>query len=223
MLREDNAPCTPPRRSHRRQHPRRLPRRLADRHPAGTWLPRPHRGLRPRRAGAAGHDHDQPRRPEEALRLDTDFKAHPDRIGPLHGIPIILKDNFNTKDLPTTGGSVALKDFQPSADAFIVDRLRRAGAIILGKANMTEFARGGISGQQPGRAGAQPLRPVTHARRLQRRDRRGHRRQLRHRRHRQRHRAVDPLAGFRVQPGRRAAHARVDQPHGRDAQQLHPG
>ncbi|MGV3573293.1 MAG: amidase [Ramlibacter sp.] len=82
---------------------------------------------------------------EEATRLDAEFKANRDRIGPLHGIPIVLKDNFNTKDLPTTGGSVALKDFQPSADAFTVDRLRRAGAIILGKANMTEFARGGIS------------------------------------------------------------------------------
>ncbi|HEY8357723.1 MAG TPA: amidase family protein, partial [Ramlibacter sp.] len=82
---------------------------------------------------------------EEAMRLDAEFKAHPDRIGPLHGIPIVLKDNFNTKDMPTTGGSVALKDFRPSTDAFTVDRLRRAGAIILGKANMTEFARGGIS------------------------------------------------------------------------------
>jgi amidase len=60
--------------------------------------------------------------------------------GPLHGIPIILKDNYDTGDLPTTGGSAILANSQPIDDAFVVNRLREAGAVIIGKANMSEFA-----------------------------------------------------------------------------------
>lgn len=81
----------------------------------------------------------------EAERLDADYQARRGRVGPLHGIPIVLKDNFNTRDLPTTGGNVAMKDSQPSSDAFTVERMRRAGAILLGKTNLQEFARGGVS------------------------------------------------------------------------------
>jgi amidase len=81
----------------------------------------------------------------EAARLDAAYQASKGFVGPLHGIPIILKDNFDTKDMPTTGGSVAMRHSRPASDAFTVDRMRRAGAIVLGKANMTEFARGGIS------------------------------------------------------------------------------
>jgi amidase len=81
----------------------------------------------------------------EAARLDTEYKAKKGRVGPLHGIPIVLKDNFNTRDLPTSGGNAAMKDSRPAADAFTVDRMRRAGAIILGKTNLQEFARGGVS------------------------------------------------------------------------------
>jgi amidase len=62
--------------------------------------------------------------------------------GPLHGIPIVVKDNFDTSDMPTTGGSVALATMRPPFDAFQVVRLRRAGAIILGKANLHELAAG---------------------------------------------------------------------------------
>jgi amidase len=60
--------------------------------------------------------------------------------GPLHGIPIILKDNYDTADLPTTAGSAVLAEAFPLTDGFVVQRLRSAGAIILGKANMSEFA-----------------------------------------------------------------------------------
>ena len=60
----------------------------------------------------------------------------------MHGIPIILKDNFDTADLPTSGGSLALANHQPKDDAFVVRRLRDAGAIILGKSNMHELAAG---------------------------------------------------------------------------------
>jgi amidase len=82
---------------------------------------------------------------EEAARLDAEYKAKKGKVGPLHGIPVILKDNFNTRDLPTSGGNVAMKNSQPAADAFVVDRMRAAGALVLAKSNLQEFARGGVS------------------------------------------------------------------------------
>lgn len=63
-----------------------------------------------------------------------------DNALPLRGIPMILKDNIDTRDMPTTAGSVAFKGSFPRSDAFVARRLRAAGAIILGKATMTEFA-----------------------------------------------------------------------------------
>ncbi len=60
--------------------------------------------------------------------------------GPLHCAPILVKDNFHTRDLPTTAGSVALMGFVPSDDAFMVRRLRAAGAIVIAKTNMAEWA-----------------------------------------------------------------------------------
>ncbi|MDN7127596.1 amidase [Pseudidiomarina sp. 1APR75-33.1] len=61
--------------------------------------------------------------------------------GPLHGIPVLLKDNIDTADgLANTGGSLLLKEHYPAADAFLVQRLRDAGAIIIGKANLSEWA-----------------------------------------------------------------------------------
>ena len=62
------------------------------------------------------------------------------RRKPLFGVPVILKDNIDTADLPTTAGSVALGGSFPQHDAFITAKLRRAGAIIIGKATLTEFA-----------------------------------------------------------------------------------
>jgi aspartyl-tRNA(Asn)/glutamyl-tRNA(Gln) amidotransferase subunit A len=64
------------------------------------------------------------------------------RRGALHGIPIALKDNIYTKDIRTTMGSAILRDFVPQEDATIVRKLRKAGAIIFGKANLHEFAYG---------------------------------------------------------------------------------
>lgn len=82
-----------------------------------------------------------PRARSEAQRLDRERREGRVR-GPLHGIPIILKDNFNTADMPTSGGSLALASHQTADDAFVVKRLRDAGAIILGKSNMHELAAG---------------------------------------------------------------------------------
>ncbi|PSN18205.1 amidase [filamentous cyanobacterium CCP5] len=76
---------------------------------------------------------------EEAVALDA-ARAAGEIRGPLHGIPIILKDNYDTADLPTTAGSDVLAGAVPPDDGFTVQRLREAGAIILGKANMSEFA-----------------------------------------------------------------------------------
>ncbi len=80
-----------------------------------------------------------PRALQIAHRLDQD-RRHGRGGGPLFGIPIIIKDNTNTDDQPTTAGSLALEGSIPLRDAFITARLRESGAIILAKANLTEFA-----------------------------------------------------------------------------------
>ena len=61
-------------------------------------------------------------------------------IGPLHGIPVLVKDNYDTVGLPTTAGSLALSNSFPPDDAFQVQRIRDAGGIVLAKTNMAEFA-----------------------------------------------------------------------------------
>jgi amidase len=86
-----------------------------------------------------------PKAMQLAAEMDQKYKASPSSVGPLHCIPVILKDNFNTFDLPTTGGNITLKDSMPPNDAFAVKRIREAGAIILAKANLSEFARSGSS------------------------------------------------------------------------------
>jgi amidase len=76
-----------------------------------------------------------------ARMLDAERKTKGPR-SPLHGIPIVLKDNFDTADMPTTGGSVMLEGSVPPDDAFVVKKLRAAGAIIIAKVNLSEFASG---------------------------------------------------------------------------------
>jgi Asp-tRNA(Asn)/Glu-tRNA(Gln) amidotransferase A subunit family amidase len=76
---------------------------------------------------------------EEAKEMDKKF-AKKGINKPLACVPVIVKDNINTKEMPTTGGAIAFKNNQPTKNAFIIRNLRRAGAIILGKANMDEFA-----------------------------------------------------------------------------------
>lgn len=69
-------------------------------------------------------------------------RARGDSSGPLHGVPIAVKDNIDTANLPTTGGTPALRMHQPAADADTVSALRQAGALILGKTNLHELAYG---------------------------------------------------------------------------------
>lgn len=75
----------------------------------------------------------------DADELDREY-ARTHKLRPLHGIAVIVKDNYDTKGLQTTGGSLAMRGFVPVEDAFMVKRLREAGAIVLAKSNMAEWA-----------------------------------------------------------------------------------
>jgi Asp-tRNA(Asn)/Glu-tRNA(Gln) amidotransferase A subunit family amidase len=86
-----------------------------------------------------------PQAAEEAKARDAERKSNQVR-GPLHGIPVIVKDNYETSNMQTAAGSRALAGFIPQRDAFLVTKLKNAGAIIIAKANMDEFGLG-ISGQ----------------------------------------------------------------------------
>lgn len=76
---------------------------------------------------------------EQAKKLDEEY-SRTKILRPLHGIPILVKDNINTIGLPTTAGALALKENFSSNDAFIISKLKEAGAIVLGKTNMAEWA-----------------------------------------------------------------------------------
>jgi amidase len=86
-----------------------------------------------------------PRALQEAEERDRERAAGHVR-GPLHGIPIAIKDNIQTTDMPTTGGALAFKGFVPPYEATLVRNLRDAGAIIIAKTNMTELANWVASG-----------------------------------------------------------------------------
>ncbi len=78
---------------------------------------------------------------ERASELDARLNER-GVVGPLHGVPVLLKDNHDTHDMPTTAGAVALADSRPDRDAHVVTRLRDAGAIVVGKANLQELSFG---------------------------------------------------------------------------------
>jgi indoleacetamide hydrolase len=81
---------------------------------------------------------------ETARQLDRERGARR-RVGPLFGLPIPVKDSVNTRDYPTTAGTPALRHFRPSEDAPVVQALRTAGAIVLGKTNLHELSWGWTS------------------------------------------------------------------------------
>ena len=82
---------------------------------------------------------------KEADRLDAAYKAS-GPVGPLHGIPVIVKDQADVKGMPTTLGSVLFKDYYPDRDCFVAENLRKAGAVILAKATLGELGGGDTHG-----------------------------------------------------------------------------
>jgi len=82
---------------------------------------------------------------EQADRLDAQYRRS-GPSGPLHGIPVLVKDEIDTAGMPTTLGTVVFQDYRPPLDAFVVAKLKEAGAIILGKTTLSEFAAGDTYG-----------------------------------------------------------------------------
>lgn len=84
--------------------------------------------------------HLAPEEARAAARRAADEISRGTSVGPLHGLPVGVKDNIHVEGMPTTSGSLLFRDFIPSADSITAERLRRAGAIIVGKTHMPEFA-----------------------------------------------------------------------------------
>jgi Asp-tRNA(Asn)/Glu-tRNA(Gln) amidotransferase A subunit family amidase len=81
---------------------------------------------------------------DEADALDRTFAASGRLAGPLHGIPVLAKDNYDVAGLQTTGGSAAMLGWVPTKDSTVIAKLRAAGAIVVAKVTMSEWARGGV-------------------------------------------------------------------------------
>jgi amidase len=86
-----------------------------------------------------------PRALDEADRLDAVFRAS-GPVGPLHGIPVVVKDQADVKEMPTTLGSVLFKDHRPERDCFVAAKMRAAGAIFIGKGTLGELGAGDTHG-----------------------------------------------------------------------------
>jgi amidase len=101
-----------------------------------------------------------PKAIELAKELDKERKEGKTR-GPLHGIPVILKDNIDTQDMPTTAGATVLRNSYPPKDSYITTQLKNAGAIIIAKANLSEWAnfRGDMSSSGWSGVGGQTKNP----------------------------------------------------------------
>ncbi len=101
-----------------------------------------------------------PKATEQAKELDKERKEGKIR-GPLHGIPVILKDNIDTQDMPTTAGATVLRNSYPPKDSYITTQLKNAGAIIIAKANLSEWAnfRGDMSSSGWSGVGGQTKNP----------------------------------------------------------------
>ncbi len=102
-----------------------------------------------------------PKALDEAAKLDAAYKSS-GPVGPLHGIPVVLKDQMDVAGLPTTLGSLVMKDYLPTQDSFVVTKLKQAGAIILAKVTLGEMGGGDTFGSLFGetRNPYDPLRTV---------------------------------------------------------------
>ena len=130
---------------------------------------------------------------QQAENADREIAAGNSR-GPLHGIPIALKDLCDTKGIRTTYGSLGFNDRVPDSDATVTERLREAGTTMLGKLTMSELGNDGPAQQRP--RGPEPLEHRSRPRRFQQRiGRRSFRRPLL-RRPRLRHRRLHPISRF---------------------------
>ena len=156
----------------------------------------------------------------DARALDEERKKRGPR-GPLHGIPVLLKDNYETRDMPTTGGSLALAGAVPARDAFQVRRLREAGAVMLGKVNLHELALGltTISSWPDART----VRSDARARWIERWIRRRGRRQIRRVHDGHRHGRIDSHPQLAQQHCRPAAVGRPLEPLGNHPVRAHAG
>src|SRR5215470_5143811 len=85
----------------------------------------------------------------EADKLDAAYKRS-GFVGPLHGIPVLVKDEIDAAGMPTTLGTLVFKDYRPTRDAFVIEQLKKAGAIILGKTTLSEYAAGDTFGSMFG-------------------------------------------------------------------------
>jgi Asp-tRNA(Asn)/Glu-tRNA(Gln) amidotransferase A subunit family amidase len=85
---------------------------------------------------------------EQADKLDAAYRSGV--AGPLHGIPVLVKDEIDTEGMPTTLGTLVFKDYRPARDAFAIERIKKAGAIILGKTTLSEYAAGDTYGSMFG-------------------------------------------------------------------------
>ena len=83
-----------------------------------------------------------PEQVRAAARISDQLRAESQNLGPLHGLPILIKDSINTAEMPTSGGTPALSGFQPAANSAVIQTLINAGAIILGKTNLHELSIG---------------------------------------------------------------------------------
>ncbi len=101
----------------------------------------------------------EPQRVLEAAREADRKRASGSPPGPLHGLPIPVKDSVNTQQYPTTGGTPALRNFVPAEDATLIRKLREAGAIVLGKTNIHEMSFGWTSNNQAFGAVRNPYDP----------------------------------------------------------------
>ncbi|SPF46545.1 hypothetical protein SBA4_3550008 [Candidatus Sulfopaludibacter sp. SbA4] len=149
---------------------------------------------------------------DRARLADIELAAGRDR-GPLHGIPIALKDLFATRGVRTTAGSKVYEHYVPGADATVVEKLEAAGAVSLGKLNLHELAYG-ITSANPhfGAVRNQPVECGAHSRRIERRVGRGSGRGAGVRRHGHRYGRLHPHSGVLLRDRGVEAHLRPGEP-----------